>query len=115
MNWKSAVIKVIKTAMILKTTMTIKASNDIKDNKASNDIRDNKDSNDNKGSKDSNGENKESVIKSIWYGGEDVNVLNMDKAEVEEALQDLDSAWKKLSMRICLHWINCSIILTVME
>ncbi|RRJ24928.1 hypothetical protein EHV10_11730 [Lachnoanaerobaculum gingivalis] len=72
--------------MILKTTMTIKASND---------IRDNKDSNDNKGSKDSNGENKDSVIKSIWYGGEDVNVLNMDKAEVEEALQDLDSAWKE--------------------
>ena len=28
-------------------------------------------------------------------GGEDVNVLNMDKAEVEEALQELDSAWKE--------------------
>ena len=25
-------------------------------------------------------------------GGEDVNVLNMDKAEVEEALQELDRA-----------------------
>ena len=77
-----------------------KDSNDIKDNndiKDSNDIRDNKDSednNDNKGSKDSNGENRDSVIKSIWYGGEDVNVLNMDKAEVEEALQELDRACK---------------------
>ena len=89
-----------------------KRSNDIKNNNDSNDIKDSEDSIDHK---DSNGENKESVIKSIWYGGEDVNVLNMDKAEVEEALQDLDSAWKKLSMRICLHWINCSIILTVME
>ena len=45
------------------------------------------------GGKDSNGENKESVIKSIWYGGEDVNVLNMDKAEVEEALQELNSIY----------------------
>ena len=83
----------------------IKASNDIRDNKASNDIkggndikssndiRDNKDSNDNKGSKDSSGENNESVIKSIWYGGKDVNVLNMDKAEVEEALQELNSIY----------------------
>ena len=81
--------------MILKTTMTIKASNDIRDNKDSSDIKDSEDSNDNKGSKDSNGENEEPVIKSIWYGCEDVNVLNMDKTEVEEALQDLDSAWKK--------------------
>lgn len=68
-----------------------KGSNDIKNNNDSNDIKDSEDSIDHK---DSNGENKESVIKSIWYGGEDVNVLNMDKAEVEEALQDLDSAWK---------------------
>ena len=88
-----------------------KDSNDIKDNndikngkdrndiKDSNDIRDNKDSedsNDNKGSKDSNGENEEPVIKSIWYGGEDVNVLNMDKAEVEEALQDLNDIYFKI-------------------
>lgn len=83
----------------------IKASNDIRDNKASNDIkggndikssndiRDNKDSNDNKGSKDSSGENNDSVIKSIWYGGKDVNVLNMDEAEVEEALQELNSIY----------------------
>jgi tetratricopeptide repeat protein len=83
----------------IKDDNDIKASNDIRDNKASNDIkdgndiRDNKDSNDNKGGKDSNGENKESVIKSIWYGGEDVNVLNMDKAEVEEALQELNSIY----------------------
>ena len=69
-----------------------KRSNDIKNNNDSNDIKDSEDSIDHK---DSNGENKESVIKSIWYGGEDVNVLNMDKAEVEEALQDLDSAWKE--------------------
>lgn len=69
-----------------------KGSNDIKNNNDSNDIKDSEDSIDHK---DSNGENKESVIKSIWYGGEDVNVLNMDKAEVEEALKDLDSAWKK--------------------
>ena len=93
-----------------------KDSNDIKDNndikngkdsnniKDSNDIRDNKgseDSNDNKGSKDSNskksnGENEEPVIKPIWYGGEDVNVLNMDKAKVEEALQELDRACKDI-------------------
>ncbi len=69
-----------------------KRSNDIKNNNDSNDIKDSEDSIDHK---DSNGENKESVIKSIWYVGEDVNVLNMDKAEVEEALQDLDSAWKE--------------------
>lgn len=69
-----------------------KRSNDIKNNNDSNDIKDSEDSIDHK---DSNGENKESVIKSIWYGGEDVNVLNMDKAEVEEALQYLDSAWKE--------------------
>lgn len=77
-----------------KDSNDIKGSNDIKESKESKDIKYNEDSNDNKGSKDSNGENEEPVIKSIWYGGEDVNVLNMDKAEVEEALQELDSAWK---------------------
>jgi len=87
-----------------KDSNDIKDNNDIKDGKDSNnikdsnDIRDNKDSedsNDNKGNKDSSGENNDSVIKSIWYGGEDVNVLNMDKAEVEEALQELNSIYHR--------------------
>lgn len=78
-----------------KDSNDIKGSNDIKDSKESKDIKYNEDSNDNKGSKDSNGENKDSVIKSIWYGGEDVNVLNMDKAEVEEALQELNSIYNR--------------------
>ena len=79
-----------------------KGSNDIQNNKDSNDIKDskdikyNEDSNDNKGSKDSSEENNDSVIKSIWYGGKDVNVLNMDKAEVEEALQDLNDIYFKI-------------------
>ena len=78
-----------------------KDNNDIKDGKDSNnikdsnDIRDNKDSEDSNGKK-SNGENEEPVIKPIWYGGEDVNVLNMDKAKVEEALQDLNDIYFKI-------------------